>query len=183
MDELLEFPRTILETLRQPLEDGTIVINRVQQSASYPAQFSLVAALNPCPCGFLGDSEKECICTPKAIERYRGKLSGPILDRIDMVVNVPRIKVGQLGTITEYNGQKSEEIRIIIAKARNMQAKRFENTPFFSNADMDNVAIDTIANISPEARKIAITSTEKLQLSTRAYYRILRLSRTIADID
>lgn len=183
LDEFLEFPRTILETLRQPIEDGKIVINRVQQSATYPAKFSLVAAMNPCPCGFLWDPEKSCICTAWAIERYRRKLSGPILDRIDIFINVPRIKIGELGTIQEYQWKTSKEIREDITFARNMQKKRFENTIFFSNSDMDNVAIDTLANIQEDARKIAITSTEKLQLSTRAYYRILRLARTIADID
>ena len=183
LDEFLEFPKNLIETLRQPLEDGYITINRVHQSATYPARFSLVGALNPCPCGFLWDKEKTCICSQHTIERYRAKLSGPIMDRIDMFVNVPRISVSELKNSQSQKWKTSQEIREIITKARNLQKKRFAGTKFFSNADMDNTAIDTIANISEEARHIAITSTEKLQLSTRVYYRILRLSRTIADID
>lgn len=183
LDEFLEFPKNLIETLRQPLEDGYITINRVHQSATYPARFSLVGALNPCPCGFLWDKEKTCICSQHTIERYRAKLSGPIMDRIDMFVNVPRISISELKNSQSRKWKTSQEIREIITKAKNLQKKRFAGTKFFSNADMDNTAIDTIANISEEARHIAITSTEKLQLSTRVYYRILRLSRTIADID
>lgn len=183
LDEFLEFPKSILETLRQPLEDGTIVINRVHQSATYPARFSLVGAMNPCPCGFLGDTEKSCVCSGAAIERYRSRLSWPILDRIDMYITVPRIRISELKSGNESAGMSSAEIKTIIQKARRIQKERFANMPFFSNADMDNTSIDTLAKILPEARNIAITSTEKLQLSTRAYYRILRLARTIADID
>ena len=183
LDEFLEFPKNLIETLRQPLEDGYITINRVQQSATYPAHFSLVWALNPCPCGFLWDKEKTCICSQYAIERYRAKLSGPIMDRIDMFVNVPRISVSELRNSEWQKGKTSQEIRKIIMHAKQLQKDRFIGTKFFSNADMDNTAIDTLANITPEARNIAIISTEKLQLSTRVYYRILRLARTIADID
>lgn len=183
LDEFLEFPKNLLETLRQPLEDGNITINRVQQSATYPAKFSLVGALNPCPCGFLGDKEKPCICSAVAIERYRSKLSGPIVDRIDMFVTVPRIQVSELANTEKKTGKTSAEIRAQVANAKEKQRKRFENTKIFSNSEMDNTSIDTLANISDEARKIAITSTEKLQLSTRVFYRILRLSRTIADIE
>lgn len=182
LDEFLEFPKNLIETLRQPLEDGKISINRVQQSAEYPAKFSLVWALNPCPCGFFGDKEKTCVCSPWAIERYRSRLSGPIMDRIDMFVNVPRISVSELRN-TDKKWQSTEEIKTLVANAKNLQKIRFAGTKFFSNADMDNIAIDTLANITPEAREIAITSTEKLGLSTRVFYRILRLSRTIADID
>lgn len=182
LDEFLEFPKNLLETLRQPLEDGKIVINRIQQSAEYPAKFSLVGALNPCPCGFYGDKEKPCICSRAAIERYRSKLSGPIMDRIDMFVNVPRIAISELRW-ENNNSKSSEEIREIIIQAKKLQKNRFIGTKFFCNADMDNKAIETLAHITPEAKEIAITSTEKLQLSTRVYYRILRLARTIADID
>lgn len=182
LDELLEFPKNLIETLRQPLEDGKISINRVQQSAVYPAKFSLVGALNPCPCGFFGDKEKPCICSTNAIERYRSKLSGPIMDRIDMFVNVPRISISELRGDNK-NTKNSLEIRKIVENAKNLQKIRFEWTKFYANADMDNDAIEKLAKITPEAKEIAITSTEKLQLSTRVFYRILRLARTIADID
>lgn len=183
LDEFLEFPKNLLETLRQPLEDGKITINRIQQSADYPAKFSLVGALNPCPCGFLWDKEKSCTCSVGAIERYRSKLSGPIMDRIDIFINVPRISITELRNQDIKHQKTSEEIKKIIIQAKEMQKNRFKGTMFFANADMDNKAIDSLANITQEAKEIAITSTEKLQLSTRVFYRILRLSRTIADID
>lgn len=182
LDEFLEFPKNLIETLRQPIEDGKISINRIQQSAVYPAKFSLVGALNPCPCGFFGDKEKPCVCPASAIERYRSKLSGPIMDRIDMFVNVPRISISELRD-NNKNIQNSLEIRKIVENAKNLQKIRFAGTKFYANADMDNNAIEKLAKIKPEAKEIAITSTEKLQLSTRVFYRILRLARTIADID
>ncbi len=182
LDEFLEFPKNLLETLRQPLEDGKIIINRIQQSSEYPAKFSLVWALNPCPCWFFGDKEKKCICSSNAIEKYRSKLSGPMMDRIDISVNVPRISVSELSNV-DKKWQTSVEVRQIIKNARQLQKERFHGTKFFSNSDMDNIAIDNLANISTEARNIAIQSTEKLHLSTRVYYRILKLSRTIADIE
>lgn len=183
LDEFLEFPKSLLETLRQPLEDWKITINRVQQSSQYPAKFSLVWALNPCPCGFLWDKEKTCVCSASAIERYRSRLSWPLMDRIDIFINVPRISISELRTSQQHTPQNSKEIQKIIHKAKILQKQRFHNTKFFSNAEMDNNAIDNLANITNEAREVAIRSTEKLQLSTRAYYRILKLSRTIADID
>lgn len=183
LDEFLEFPKSILETLRQPLEDWKITINRIEQSAEYPAKFALVGALNPCPCGFLGDKEKTCVCSQSAIERYRSKLSWPIMDRIDIFINVPRISITELRNQNTENQISSEEIKKTIIKAKNLQKERFKNTKIFANSDMDNEAIEKFAKIKNDAREIAITSTEKLQLSTRVYYRILRLARTIADID
>ncbi len=183
LDEFLEFPKTLLETLRQPLEDGSIHINRIQQSSEYPARFSLIGAMNPCPCGFLGDREKPCICNPNSIERYRAKLSWPILDRIDMFINVPRIKPGEL---TEGQIKKPESSKIIqqkVIEAREIQKRRFSGTDMTCNAEMKNRDIDTLWHISDEAKTIAIQCTEKFSLSTRAYYRILRLARTIADLD
>jgi magnesium chelatase family protein len=181
LDEFLEFPKNLLETLRQPLEDGEITINRVNQSCRYPARFSLVWAMNPCPCGFLGDSEKPCVCSPLSIDRYRSRLSWPILDRVDIFIQVPRIKIGELGekmsTIT------SDDLRESVKKARDIQKKRFEWTHIHANREMSNVDIKKFASISEEALQIAISSTEKLKLSTRVYYRILRVSRTIADIN
>lgn len=181
LDEFLEFSKTLLETLRQPLEDGEIQINRVNQSSRYPARFSLIGAMNPCPCGYLGDPDKACICSPGAIERYRSRLSGPILDRIDIFINVPRIKAGELSTTSTW--QTSTEIRSIVEGAKERQKKRFEGKKIHSNAEMSNKDIDNFANIDTEARQMAIKSTEKMNLSTRVYYQILRLARTIADIE
>jgi len=183
LDEFLEFSKNILETLRQPLEDGYITVNRVNHSAQYPARFSLIGAMNPCPCGYLGDPEKSCSCTPVNIERYRSRLSGPILDRIDIFIHVPRIKVGELDTSSTPSPQSSDSIQQSVIQAKEQQHIRFKSTKIRSNAEMGNKEIEEIAQITPEAREIAITSTERLHLSTRVYYRILRLARTIADLE
>lgn len=180
LDEFLEFDKHILETLRQPLEDGEITINRVNLSCRYPARFSLVGAMNPCPCGYMGDPEKECICSPHSIERYRSRLSGPILDRIDIFIQVPRIKIGEFEK--KIGTQTTHDIRSIVEEVRLIQKQRFEGTHIHRNAEMSNVDIDKYASISESARNIAITSTEKMHLSTRVYYRILRVARTIADL-
>ncbi len=181
LDEFLEFSKPLLETLRQPLEDGEITINRVNQSCRYPARFSLVWAMNPCPCGFLWDPEKPCICSPMMVERYRSRLSWPILDRVDLFIQVPRVKVGELDG--NQTGKTSKEMKEIVMQAKLYQKSRFIWSAIHSNAEMSNVDIEKLANITEEARQIAIRSTEKLKLSTRVYYRILRVSRTIADID
>jgi magnesium chelatase family protein len=181
LDEFLEFSKSILETLRQPLEDGEITINRVNQSCRYPARFALVGAMNPCPCGYMGDPEKPCICSPLAIDKYRSRLSWPILDRVDIFIQVPRVKTGELGE--KRSGLTSRELKETVMKAKEMQHTRFAGKKIHSNAEMSNVEIEAMANISEEAMKITISSTEKLKLSTRVYYRILRVGRTIADID
>ncbi len=181
LDEFLEFPKNLLETLRQPLEDGEITINRVNQSCRYPAKFSLVWAMNPCPCWFLGDDDKPCVCSPLSIDRYRSHLSWPILDRIDIFIQVPRIKIGELGE--RMSKITSESLRETVKKARIIQKNRFSWLSIYSNKEMSNVDIEKRANISEGAKKIAIWSTEKLKLSTRVYYKILRVARTIADID
>ena len=181
LDEFLEFDKRILETLRQPLEDGEITINRVNMSCRYPARFALIWAMNPCPCGYMGDTEKECLCTSSAIERYRSRLSGPILDRIDLFIQVPRIKTWELEG--KNKGKTSTELRSIVEKARMLQRARFSGSRIHRNAEMNNKDIDIYGKIEDGARQIAITSTERLHLSTRVFYRILRVARTIADID
>lgn len=181
LDEFLEFDKRILETLRQPLEDGEISINRVNMSCRYPARFSLIWAMNPCPCGYMGDREKECVCGSGAIERYRSRLSWPILDRIDLFIQVPRIKTGELES--KGKGKSSKELKKMVESARLIQKERFQSTKIHRNAEMSNKEIEAYMNIKDEARKIAITSTERLHLSTRVFYRILRVARTIADID
>ncbi len=181
LDEFLEFSKSLLETLRQPIEDGEITINRVNQSCKYPARFSLVGAMNPCPCWFMGDPEKPCICSPLTIERYRSRLSGPILDRVDLFIQVPRVKVGELWV--KKGSMSSKQMKEIVMQARAKQAVRFSGKKIHSNSEMANIDIEKLASIKEEAIFLAISSTEKLKLSTRVYYRILRVARTIADID
>jgi magnesium chelatase family protein len=181
LDEFLEFDKHILETLRQPLEDGEITINRVNMSCRYPSRFSLVGAMNPCPCGYMWDPEKDCICSSNTIERYRSRLSGPILDRVDLFIQVPRVKIGEIWQKGET--ETTESLRKKVEHARSIQKERFSGTKIHRNAEMSNVDIEKHASIQEDAKNIAITSTEKLHLSTRVYYRILRVARTIADIE
>jgi len=181
LDEFLEFNKTLLETLRQPLEDGEITINRVHQSSRYPARFSLIWAMNPCPCWYMWDSEKRCVCSHSSIERYRSRLSWPILDRIDIFIQVPRVKVWEISEKRTW--MTSKELKELVKKAKEVQRKRFFWTKIYSNAEMSNIDIEKYAQIKDDALSLAISSTEKLKLSTRVYYRILRLARTIADID
>ncbi len=184
LDEFLEFSKRLLETLRQPLEDGKITVNRVNQSSEYPCDFSLVGAMNPCPCGFLWDPEKQCSCTRHSIDRYRSKLSGPILDRIDMYINVPRIKIEELQKSTKSN-TPSSEIQKQIIQAIEIQKARHKATGIWPkrNSELSSKEIEKFGNIQESARNIAIKSVEKMNLSTRSYYRILRVARTIADLD
>lgn len=168
--------------LRQPLEDGEISINRVNASYTYPAKFVLIGALNPCPCGFLGDKEKSCICSESQIERYRSKLSGPILDRIDLFIRVPRIKVEDFG---EHKKQPktSAEIKTQIEQARIFGKKRFMGTKKTYNAEMGNEDVEKYCILGPEEDTFIKNAMERLQLSTRIYFRILKLARTIADLE
>ncbi len=181
LDEFLEFDKSVLETLRQPLEDGEITINRVNMSCRYPSRFSLVWAMNPCPCGFMGDPEKECSCSHSMIEKYRSRLSWPILDRIDIFIQVPRVKIGELEK--KKSNMTTKDIVHRVEEVRLIQKERFSWTKIHRNAEMSNTDIDTYARVSDAARNIAISSTERLQLSTRVYYRLLRIARTIADIE
>jgi magnesium chelatase family protein len=181
LDEMLEFPQSVLETLRQPLEDGVISINRVQSSCIYPARFMLVGAMNPCPCGFMGDTVKRCTCQPFQIERYRSRLSGPLLDRIDMFIHVPRVSVDEIasrGNLTP----SSAEIRIQVIQARERQVMRLAGTKKTCNAEMNNKDIDQFCVLSSETNELLQKAVARLDLSTRAYYRTLKLARTIADL-
>lgn len=181
LDEMLEFPQTVLETLRQPLEDGVISINRVQSSCIYPARFMLVGAMNPCPCWFMGDPVKKCTCQPFQIERYRSRLSWPLLDRMDIFIHVPRVNVDEIAaksipTVT------SEEFRTLVIKARERQVARLRENGKTCNAEMTNKEIDTYCALDATANELLQKATQKLDLSTRAYFRTLKLARTIADL-
>jgi magnesium chelatase family protein len=184
LDEFLEFDKNILETLRQPLEDGEIHVNRVNASYVYPAKFTLFGALNPCPCGYMWDAQKPCICSAGSIEKYRSKLSGPILDRIDIFLNVPRVKTEDFTTKKWWNSiYTNEYIADRVHTARTAQQGRFVGTTKSYNAELSNKDIDKYCILADDVKAFLVKAVERLDLSTRVYFRILRLARTIADID
>jgi len=180
MDEFAEFPKSVLENLRQPLEDGVITVSRAKGSLEFPARFILVAAMNPCPCGNATDPEKLCSCAPSQIVKYQRKISGPILDRIDLHVEVPRLKFEKLGE--EKLGEKSADIRRRVEKAREIQNQRFENMPIFVNSEMNHQNIKNFCHLSEESKLFLKNAVSNLQLSARAYHRIIKVARTIADL-
>jgi len=180
LDEFAEFPRAVLENLRQPLEDGEVTIARANASAKFPADFTLIAAMNPCPCGYATDPNKECTCTPAQIARYTQKISGPILDRIDMHIDVPRIHVNKLDS--DDLAQDSETIRKRVENARQIQEKRFGESGII-NAQMNQLDIKKYCKLDKESKQLLKNAAEKLDLSARAYYRMIKLARTIADLE
>jgi magnesium chelatase family protein len=180
LDEFAEFPRAVLENLRQPLEDGTITIARANASAEFPANFTLVAAMNPCPCGYATDANKECTCTPAQIVRYSQKISGPILDRIDMHIDVPRIHINKLDN--DDLAESSDSVRERVVNARKLQEKRFKNSGKI-NAEMNQLDIKKHCPLDKESKALLKSAAEKLDLSARAYYRMIKLARTIADLE
>lgn len=181
LDEMVEFPRNVLETLRQPLEDGEIVISRTKISIKYPAHFMLVGAMNPCPCGFLGDKEKQCTCSDTQIQRYQSRLSGPLLDRIDLVINVPRLTTDEL--IQKGESEPSAKIRERIVRARKIQAQRYKNDGILTNSELTTKLIKKYCVLSDKCTEILKFAAQKYNLSGRKYNRILKLARTIADLD
>lgn len=182
LDEMVEFPRNVLETLRQPLEDGEVVISRAQTSIKYPASFMLLGAMNPCPCGFLGDSQKQCTCSEFQIQRYRSRLSGPLLDRIDLQIEVPRLTPEELLNMNS-DTESSSTIRERVVKARKIQALRYKNTNILTNSELNSDLIKIFCKIDRESENMLKSAIIKFNLSGRSYDRILKLSRTIADLD
>ena len=182
LDEMVEFPRNVLEVLRQPLEDGEIVISRAKHSIKYPAKFMLLGAMNPCPCGFKGDREKQCTCSEFMVSRYLAKLSGPLLDRIDLQIEVPRLTANELLNI-DNNAEPSAEIRKRVIKARQIQAERYKNENILTNSELTSELIKKYCPIDEQSQAIFKTAIVKYQLSGRRYDRILKLARTIADLD
>lgn len=182
LDEMVEFPRQVLEVLRQPLEDGEIVISRAKHSIKYPAKFILLGAMNPCPCGFLGDKEKHCTCSDYQINRYLAKLSGPLLDRIDIQVDVPRLTTDELLNSTDSE-EDSATIRSRVVKARKMQLERYKNENILTNSELNSELIKKYCKIDEKSQEILKVAIVKYQLSGRRYDRILKLARTIADLD
>lgn len=191
LDEFAEYPRSILEALRQPLEDGVVSVVRVAGSLKFPAQFMLIAAANPCPCGYLNHPKKACICLPMAVLKYQKRMSGPILDRIDLHVNVPFVEVEKLRASTSTSKVKevstlevesSEVVRIRVKAARNLQEKRLAGEQIYSNAEMKNKQIKKFCRLSAGADRLLLQAVDKWQLSARSYFRVIKVSRTIADL-
>ncbi len=185
LDEFNEFPRSTIEALRQPLEDGQLTIARSLERVTYPSRFILIAAANPCPCGFLNDESKECVCTPREIHRYRKKLSGPILDRIDLHVDVPVVDIRKLSRGMEGSGRKepSSRIRERVAAARKIQRERFRNDTIQTNSEMKNRQIKEHVKLEKEPRMMLAEAAEAFQLSARSYLKVIKLARTIADLE
>ncbi len=181
LDELPEFKKSVLEVMRQPLEDGTVTISRAAISLSYPADFMLVAAMNPCPCGYLTDQHHSCYCTPRQIQAYRSRISGPLLDRIDLHVEVPAVPYKDLKA--KATGISSAFMRERIAKARAKQAERFQNTHLITNSDLSGKWLDAHCALGAEEHNFLEQAVKQLGLSARAYTRVLRISRTIADLN
>ncbi|MBI2890958.1 MAG: YifB family Mg chelatase-like AAA ATPase [Nitrospirae bacterium] len=180
LDELPEFRKNVLEVLRQPLEDGRVVISRVAASILYPARFMLVAASNPCPCGFLNDNERACTCNPAQVQKYRSKLSGPLMDRIDLHIEVPTVPFKELSGLSP--GEPSTVIRERVETARRRQAERFAGKRVYANAQMGSRLIKKYCEPREEGRRLLESAMEKFKLSARAYTRILKVARTIADL-
>jgi magnesium chelatase family protein len=182
LDELPEFKRNVLEVLRQPLENGEVTVSRAIASITYPASFMLLSAMNPCPCGFWGDPRHQCTCTPGQIHRYRHKVSGPLLDRIDIHVEVPAVPYKEL--TNESPAEKSVDIRDRVVSARGMQLERFKHDKkVYSNGQMKTRHIKKYCMLDPDAQSMLDIAMQKLGLSARAFTRILKVSRTIADLD
>jgi magnesium chelatase family protein len=181
LDEATEYHQHTLEVLRQPIEDKIVTISRASGSLTFPANFLLVLAQNPCPCGYFGDPIKPCTCTPTMITRYQSKLSGPLIDRIDIHIEVPRVEYDKL--MSMERGESSATIRARVERARVRQAERFAGlNGLFANSDMGVGEIDKFCTLSKEARQLIDLSVRRMQLSARAYHRVLKLSRTIADL-
>lgn len=181
LDEFPEFPRQVLENLRQPLEDGIVTVSRVQGTHAFPANFILIASQNPCPCGYYGDPERPCVCSLQQVIKYRNKISGPLLDRIDLHVEVPRVKFDKLSDAGD--GEKSQTIRERVEKAREIQNKRFLGKDIMTNAEMRPCEVKEFCQINDECLELLKSAVIQLHLSARSYYRILKLARTIADLE
>ncbi len=181
LDEFPEFHRDVLESLRQPIEEGKITILRSRNRLTFPARFALVAASNPCPCGYYGDPEKECKCYPSQINNYRRKLSGPLMDRIDIFVTVPQVKYEKIATPDSEN--LSQKVRERVLKARNIQKERFKKENFLTNSEMEIPQIKKYCQIDSNSGNLLRKYVNSGKLSVRGYHRVLKVARTIADLD
>lgn len=182
LDEMAEFPRSVLEGMRQPMEDGTVEISRALGRIAYPSSLQLVAAVNPCPCGYLGHPTHECKCTVRDIERYKRRISGPILDRIDLHINVPAVEVEKIVGVA-INGESSQTIREKVTKARRVQSERLRNSGVFCNSRMKNKQVKEFCRLDAGGVRVLRFAMEKFNLSARSYFRMLKVARTIADLE
>ena len=180
LDELPEFNKNTLEVMRGPLEDKIISISRVNATLSYPCNFMLIASMNPCPCGFLGSKEKNCTCSPQAISRYIGKISGPLLDRIDIQIEATPVKYQKLDS--EEQTENSETIKKRVDSARKIQQERYKDSKIYSNSQLTPKLIEKYCKLDVEGKAILKSAFERLGLSARAYGRILKVARTVADL-
>lgn len=181
LDELPEFKRSVLEVMRQPMEDRVVTISRAKMSVEYPAAFMLIAAMNPCPCGYYNHPTKACVCSPGAVKKYLNRISGPLMDRIDLHVEVIPVLAEDLTELPK--GEPSKTIRERVISARKIQQERFKNTSIHSNSQMSRKEIEKYCDLSDNGKNLLKTAMEKLSLSARAYDRILKVSRTIADLE
>lgn len=180
LDEFLEFPKIVLENLRQPLEDGIIAVSRAAGTLKFPAKFILVAAMNPCPCGFFSDPERACICHPSQIMKYQKRASGPLLDRIDLHLEVPRVDFDKLES--DQLAENSRSIRVRVQKARDRQSERFKQEKIIDNSEINLQQIKKYCVLEENGRQLIRRAVEQLHLSARAYHRVLKIARTIADL-
>ncbi len=181
LDELPEFQKQVLEVLRQPLEDGYVNVARVNASVSYPADFIFIASMNPCPCGYLGDPKRECICTQNQISRYLGKISGPLLDRMDMHIEVQSVEYDEITSTAPE--ESSSEIRKRVQRARDLQQKRYENEGVLTNGQLSGAQIENYCKLNDEGEVLIKRAFDSLQFSARSYHKVLKVARTIADLD
>ncbi len=180
LDEMLEFPRMVLESLRQPLEDGTVTVSRAQGSLHFPARMMFLGALNPCPCGFMTDADRACTCTPIQVSKYRKRLSGPLLDRIDLFLEVPKVKTDEL--VDGQNAEASQLVRARVEHARRRQTERYAATKLTANSELSSHQVRTLLSVSAEAKILLRHATERHRLSARAYFRTIKVAQTIADL-
>jgi len=181
LDEFPEFGRSTLELLRQPVEDGLVTISRAQGSITFPARFTLVAAMNPCPCGYYGDLQHPCSCSETMVSRYQKRISGPMVDRIDIHVEVPRLEYDKLSG--DAQGECSDKIRMRVEAARQLQRLRFQGTRLTCNTEMGPAEVRAHCRVEGSAQGILKAAVSQMHLSARAYHRILKVARTIADLE
>ncbi len=181
LDELPEFRKDAIESMRQPIEDGVFTVSRVAGNATFPSSVMLIASMNPCKCGYFGDTTRECTCTPMQIQNYIGRISGPMLDRFDIHIQVPAVRYGDLSS--DKKGEKSKHIKERVEKARNIQKERYKDINIYTNAQLGAAGIEEYCRIDQRSRELLSDVFEKLGLSARAHARILKVARTIADLD
>lgn len=185
LDEMPEFPRAVLESLRQPMEDGTVEIVRAAGHVRYPASFTMIAAINPCPCGYLGHPKRECKCTDKMIAKYRHRISGPILDRVDLFVPVSVVEAEKLSVTKDTNPNRisSKEAKSLVVNTRKIQNLRFRDRGIYTNSQMHNKDVKKYAALTAEAENLLKLAADKFDFSARSYFRLIKVSRTIADLE